>query len=278
MIKQVLISGFIVFFTVSFGLAAGPVPVLGQVISNTVQMDGMSVPSGTTVLNKTVLKTTKDPAFIHLGKGQVIQLNKNSSAYFEKTPSQAVQVSVRSGTLSYRSASGKVVTAAPESVIVFQAQALPVADRQLEGLRTVLVERAEEGEDTIQVNDASRIDPSRPILLRSPDGGIQEIHYVEAIERNSVKLTAPLENTFEANTRVIQDREVVEQAPAAGAVEVGAAAGVSIGVAAATAAAEGLSTAAVVGIVTGVGAGATVGGLAAAGVGPFRKEEKEASP
>jgi len=231
MIKKVLSSAVIIFFTVPFGLGADPLPVLGQVISDSVQMDGMSVPSGTTVLSNSVLATTQDPAFIHLGKGRVIQLHRNSSAYFEKTPSEAVQVNVRSGTLSYRSAGGELVTLPPESLIVFQAGALPVADPQEEGLRVVLVERAATGEDTIQVNDASRIDPRQPILLRSPDGRTQEIHYVEAFDENNVKLISPLENTFEVNTRIIQDPDVVQQAPAAEAAEVGAVAGVSVGTA-----------------------------------------------
>ncbi len=265
MIKKVLTSAVIIFFTMPFGWGADPVPVLGQVISDSVWMDGMSVPSGTTVLNKTVLETTQDPAFIHLGKDRVIQLHRNSSAYFEKTPSEAVQVNVRSGTLSYRSAGGELVTLPPESLIVFQAGALPVADPQEEGLRVVLVERAATGEDTIQVNDASRIDPRQPILLRSPDGRTQEIHYVEAFDENNVKLISPLENTFEVNTRIIQDPDVVQQAPAAEAAEVGAVAGVSVGTATATAGAEGLSTGAKVGIIIGVAGGATGAAVALSG-------------
>ena len=133
MIKKVLTSAVIIFFTMPFGLGADPVPVLGQVISDSVWMDGMSVPSGTTVLNKTVLETTQDPAFIHLGKDRVIQLHRNSSAYFEKTSSEAVRVNVLSGTLSYRSAVGELVTSPPESLIVFQASAPPVAEPQEEG-------------------------------------------------------------------------------------------------------------------------------------------------
>ncbi|MDA2932703.1 hypothetical protein MYX82_00005, partial [Acidobacteria bacterium AH-259-D05] len=237
MIRKILTSCFIIVYTVSFGLAAGPVPVLGQVIAaNNVQMDGMSVPSGTTVLDKTVVRTTQDPASIHLTKGQLIQLHRNSSAYFEKTSSEVVRVSVRSGTLSYRSASGKVVTVPPESVIVFVQDTVPGADPGQEGLRVVLVKRAEAGQDTIQVNDAARIDPNLAILLRSPDSETQEVHYVEAFDGNNVKLTAPLENTFEANTQLIQDPQVLEQALAAGAAVVGATAGISIGAAAAGAA------------------------------------------
>ncbi|MCH7805314.1 MAG: hypothetical protein IH937_14690 [Acidobacteria bacterium] len=273
--RKVLTIVFIIFFTVPFGWGAEPVPVLGQVISDSVQMDGMSVPSGTTVLNNSLLETTQDPAFIHLGKDRVIELHRNSSAYFEKTSSQAIQVSVRSGTLSYRSAGGELVTSPPESLIVFQVGAEPVAEPQEEGLRVVLVERAATGEDTIQVNDASRIDPRQPILLRSPDGRTQEIHYVEAFDENNVKLISPLENTFEVNTRIIQDPDVVQQAPAAEAAEVGAVAGVSVGTATATAGAEGLSTGAKVAIGLGVAGGATGTAVALSGRGGDEKRVSE---
>jgi len=275
MIRTLITSAVIIFFTVPFGWGADPVPVLGQVISDSVQMDGMSVPSGTTVLSNSVLATTQDPAFIHLGKGRVIQLHRNSSAYFEKTPSETVQVNVRSGTLSYRSAGGELVTLPPESLIVFQAGALPVADPQDEGLRVVLVERATTGEDTIQVNDASRIDARRPILLRSPDGRTEEVHYVEAFDANNVKLTSPLENTFEVNTRIIQDPDLLQQAPATEGAEVGATAGVSVGTATATSGAEGLSTGAKVAIFVGVAGGATG---AAVGLSGGKGDETVRSP
>lgn len=262
--RKVLTRVFIIFFTVPFGWGAEPVPVLGQVISDSVQMDGMSVPSGTTVLNNSLLETTQDPAFIHLGKDRVIELHRNSSAYFEKTSSEAIQVSVRSGTLSYRSAGGELVTSPPESLIVFQVGAEPVAEPQEEGLRVVLVERAATGEDTIQVNDASRIDPRQPILLRSPDGRTQEIQYVEVFDGNNVKLTSPLENSYPVNSRISQP-QVVQQAPAVEAAEVGATAGVSVGTATATAGAGGLSTGAKVGIIVGVAGGATGAAVALSG-------------
>ncbi|MDA2923080.1 hypothetical protein MYX65_00235 [Acidobacteria bacterium AH-259-L09] len=281
--KKVFTGCFVVFFGVSYGLAASPVPVLGQVIANSVQMDGMSVPSGTTVLNNTVVKTSKDPAFIHLNNSQVVQLHRNSSAYLERTSSGEVQVTVRSGTMSFRTVGGKVMTAPPESVIVFPYGSLPVANpQQASVLRVILTERAEAGQDTIVVNDSTRIEPKQAILIRSPDGETQEIHYVEAFDGNNVKLTARLENTFEANSVIIQDPSVLEQAVAVGAVVVGVAAGVSIGAAAVAGVAvavgaAALSTAAIVGIVAGVTA-ATVGTLVATDVIGGDEEPPPASP
>jgi len=271
MIKKVLTSAVIIFFTMPFGLGADPVPVLGQVISDSVWMDGMSVPSGTTVLNKTVLETTQDPAFIHLGKDRVIQLHRNSSAYFEKTSSEAVRVNVLSGTLSYRSAVGELVTSPPESLIVFQASAPPVAEPQEEGVRVVLVERAATGEDTIQVNDASRVDARCAILFPRPDGRTQEVHYVEAFDENNVKLTSPLENTYEVNTRIIQDCPEAAVAVSTTSVSVGTA----TGTATAEVGAGGLSTGAKVAIIVGVAGGATG---AAIGLSGGKGDETPRSP
>ena len=267
MIRTLITSAVIIFFTVPFGWGADPVPVLGQVISDSVQMDGMSVPSGTTILNNSVLETTQDPAFIHLGKDRVIELHRNSSASFEKISSEAVQVNVLSGTLSYRSAVGALVTSPPESLIVFQAGAEPVAEPQEEGLRVVLVERAATGEDTIQVNDASRIDARCTILFPRPDGRTQEVHYVEAFDENNVKLTSPLENTYEVNTRIIQD--CAEAAVAVPTV------GTATGTATAEVGAGGLSTGAKVAIIVGVAGGATG---AAIGLSGGKGDETPRSP
>ena len=265
MIKKVFTSCFLVFFVVSYGIAAAPVAALGQVISNDVVMDGVRVPSGTTVLDKTQLDTSNDPAFIHLSNGQVVHLHRNSSAYLEEKALGTFQVSVRAGTMSYRTASGEVATAAPESVVVFAAEALPTASPQQTGLRVVLSQSASSGQNLISVNDATRIDPLQPILLQSPDGQTREIHYVEAFDEHTVRLTAPLQNNFGANSTVVQDANAVSQAMSSGVAVVGIAAGLSLGaIIGGVGTAAALSTVAVVGIVAAV-AGAGVGIAAAAG-------------
>ena len=151
MITKVFTSFFIGFFAVSYGLAAGPVPVLGQVVANTVNVDGLKMPSGTTVFDKTVVKTTQDPASVHLKNGQILQIHRNSSAYLEGQDTGEVQVAVRSGTVSYRAAGGEVVTAPPKSVIVIAAD--PQQTRAVEGsqrgLRIILLESAEAGQNVI---------------------------------------------------------------------------------------------------------------------------------
>ncbi len=81
--------------------APGPSPVLGQVISQDMTMDGFGVPSGTTLLNDTLLETGSSPAAIHLGNGPVLELAESSSAFFERLPSGDVRISVETGSLSF---------------------------------------------------------------------------------------------------------------------------------------------------------------------------------
>jgi len=81
--------------------APGPSMVLGQVISQDMTMDGLDVPSGTTLLNETVLETGSYPAAIHLGNGPVLEMAESSRAFFETLPSGEVRVTVETGSLSF---------------------------------------------------------------------------------------------------------------------------------------------------------------------------------
>ena len=199
MIKNIVTVCLGVIFVVSYGLAAPPIPVPGQVIANSVSVDNMQVPSGTTLLGKTLVTTSKNPAFVHLSSGQTIQLHRNSTAYIEKEPAGAIRVSVRSGTLSYRSAAG-FATAPPASTVVFAPEVLPVSVPDHQGVKVALVRGAQAGATTIQVNDVTQIDPQMALLLKSPDGQTQEIHYVEAFDGDNVRLTASLRNSFPASS------------------------------------------------------------------------------
>ena len=259
---------FGVFLSLSYGLAAGPVPVLGQVIAQGVVMGGLTVPSGTTVLNRTVLETSANPAIVHLSSGQVVEFHRNSSAYLERTEAGGVRVAVRAGTLSYTVAGGGLATAMPETTVVFSTGALPAATPQEAGIQIILTELAQRGQNTITVNDATRIDPKRAILIRSRDGQTQAIHYAHAFSGQHVTLTAPLEHSFEANSPIAQDPDVVNQAVAAGVVVSGGPAVWSTG-GTVTSVAAGLSTAAVAGIVGGAIAGGTLTIMAATNAGFF---------
>ena len=124
--KKIFTICFVVFFVTNHGLAASPVSALGQVLAKSVFVDGIQVASGTTVLNNTLLKTSQEPAVVHLQNGHSLQLNSNSSAFLESQELGGVLVTVREGTMSYSSTAG-LETAVPESSVAFPAGALPAA-------------------------------------------------------------------------------------------------------------------------------------------------------
>lgn len=195
MIKKVFATCLAVVFVSSYGLAAPPIPVLGQVIASNVSVDNMQVPSGTTLLGRTLVTTSQEPAFVHLSSGHSVQLHRNSKAYIEKGPADVIQVSVRSGTLSYRTANG-LATATPASTVVFAPEVLPTSIPEHQGVKVVLVREAQSGARTIKVNDVSQLDSQMELLIKSPDGRMQEVHRVESFDGDNVILMASLGNNF----------------------------------------------------------------------------------
>lgn len=90
--------------------AAHESAILGKVLSTGVEVDGIEVPSGTTLLAPTSLRTTSSPASIHLSGRRVLRMAQESQARFESQPSGGVQVAVLAGALSYLDGGGEVVT------------------------------------------------------------------------------------------------------------------------------------------------------------------------
>jgi len=197
-------------------------PVLGQVLSDTFSLDGLPLPSGSTLLTDTVLKTTTSPAVVHLSEGQTIELARNSSAYFERTEAGQIRVAVRSGMLVYRTGSGEIFTVPAGGELVFSHAQGPAVSRLTRGVVAVLLEEANQGQTLLQVNDTERINPQNSILIRSGDGEPQEmeVHYIQSVEQSEeehrVLVSAPLQKTFKPQSLIVQGDEV-EKAIAAGA-------------------------------------------------------------
>ena len=219
--------------------APSSVVVLGQVISAEMSMDGISVPSGTTLLNETLLQTGSSLAAVHLTSGAVLELGESSSAYFKELPSGEVRVSVETGSLSFRE-EGEVVTLSADGEVMIPQQTGKPVTAQQQGVVAVLVVDAATGTLTIQVDDVSRIDPSKPILIKSRDGTIQDVRSIASIQGTTITVTGALSNPFAAQDLVIQGDRVEAAAGGAGTAP----------------AAKGLSTRALVAIFGGTGAAA----------------------
>ena len=99
-----------------------PVPALGQIISRGAALNGLDVPSGTTLLNRSMIRTGKYPAIVHLETDAVVQLAARSKAFFERMPSGEIRVTVLSRTTAYGDGVEKK-TASTQDVLVFPADA-----------------------------------------------------------------------------------------------------------------------------------------------------------
>lgn len=230
--------------------------IVGQVLSNSAMINGAPMPSGSTLLNPSVIATALSPAIIHLTNGQVVELARNSSAAFEKTQEGEIHITVKSGTLIFRAAEGEIATLPPESELaVTPSGQLQPLTSLVRGVVAVLAEAAHSGQRALQVNDVAKIDPSQSILVRRQGETLGEVHHIRSIHGLVIQTKGALQRSFEPNTLIIQGEEV-EKAIAAGAVVVGATVASGIG-SGATIAAVGAAGATAVGLATVVGSNNT---------------------
>ncbi len=99
-----------------------PAGYLGQTVSSDLRIDGVSVPSGTSVLSPTLIGSGDSDGLLRLDDNSILGLEPGSAAYLESTPSGGVQVAVRSGTVSVESADGESFKLAANSRITLDPQ------------------------------------------------------------------------------------------------------------------------------------------------------------
>jgi len=181
---------------------------IGQVIASGIRMDGVVVPSGTTLFSPSLLKTAAQPGVVRLTTGDVLRLGANSSAAFQRSGSGEITVAVNSGTLSYRVASGSATTVASPASFSFpqRGTGLPVPDLSA-GVVAVLMQAVNKGALELIVNDATRFNPSARTMIRRRDGTTFEVHYLQKIDGNRLILEAPLGYDFQPEDVVLQGCE-----------------------------------------------------------------------
>jgi hypothetical protein len=187
------------------GQGAPPSKPLGQVVSASAEIDGRVVPSGTTLMSGNVVQTRENTASLHLTGRPVIQLGLNSRAKAEATPAGAIKITVESGTLSMRTASGQAITVPATRLLYFPQQSGDAQQVPSEHDVIALLEvPAAAGSTSITVADASKIDASQPILIRRRGAELGELHYIRSIRDHVLTLTAPLSAQFPAQSEVLQ--------------------------------------------------------------------------
>jgi hypothetical protein len=224
-------------------LATGSSLTLGEIVSKGVQINGVAVASGTTLLTDSLVETGENTAFIHLTAGSVLELSRDASAYFEQAGANAVRVKVHRGAMLFQEEGGEAVavTGAP------QPPGAPAKEGEPgQGLVAVLTRDVSTGGKVLDVNETSRIAATSPILIVSPDGKTKEIHYIKSVKENQIEMTAGLQLAFPIQSLLFQgDR--IDPAVATGTPIVGTVA---------AAGGKGVSTTAVLLIVVGGGAAA----------------------
>ncbi len=191
--------------------ASNSSPVLGQVIADRAEVNGRIVPSGTTLLHGSEVGTGAYPAAVQLGTGQVVEIGRNSVAHFQRLSEEEVRVTGRRGTVSYRESTGTINTMGVDDEVSFSQRRTgqPILANR-EGVVGVLARAGQKGKREIEVVDASRIEPTQELVIRSKDSGTQEVKCsIEAIRDNTVILREELRLNFRPDDLVIQRLRVV---------------------------------------------------------------------
>lgn len=210
MFRLKLLFGLILLSsTVSAQSRTGVAPkAIGQVVASGVRMDGVLVPSGTTLFSPSLLKTNGQPGMVRLRTGEVLQLGANSSAAFQATTDGQITVAVNSGTLSFRVAGGSATTVgSPASFSFPQRRTGAPVPGTSNGVVAVLMQSVGPGGLELIVNDASRFNASARTMIRRRDGTTFEVHYIQSINGNKITLKAPLQYQFQPEDVVIQGCE-----------------------------------------------------------------------
>jgi hypothetical protein len=104
------VAALVLVLPAGAGAALAPVPAvadpLGQVGGNGVQLDGLAVPAGTTLLSPVTVRSGQQAALLHLGNGAALVLAPRSQARLERAPDARVRVAVLAGSLAYREGAG----------------------------------------------------------------------------------------------------------------------------------------------------------------------------
>ncbi len=196
--------------------------VLGQLVAEGASVDGLPVPAGTTILEGSVVGASTRPAAVRLVNGQTLEIGRNSSALLRTRASGEILVEVQTGTVSYLGSEGSVSTLPASGAALFgQRQAGRPIEASRDGLVAVVakagdLERADQGQRRVPVNDSSRVQPTSEVLLQTnrsrteprPERYVQEVACgIESVRDNIIRLTEDLVFTHHPEDLVIQSSQ-----------------------------------------------------------------------
>ena len=94
---------------------------VGQTATVGAKVDGLRVPSGTTLLSPALIETGDTPAVVHLSSGQVLALAQQTSAVVSDVDG-GLQVQVQAGNVAYSDQSGEVTLLAENSTTMLNQE------------------------------------------------------------------------------------------------------------------------------------------------------------
>jgi len=137
------IAGAIVLCS-SPGMAA---IAIGQTATAGAKVDGIRVPSGTTLLSPARVETGVTPAIVHLSNGRVLAFSEATDAMVESVGGD-VRLAVRSGNVAYTDGSGEVAFLSASNSLVLDQEG-----QIQEGARVTPSASAEDSERLCELQD-----------------------------------------------------------------------------------------------------------------------------
>ncbi len=119
--KEILTGVLLILLAVPSGaetVPPGGAMPLGQVLSENLRVDGLYTPPGTTLLAGSRVRSHRHPGMIHLRAGEVVWLDRQSSAPFERTAAGETRMTVHPGQLTVRGPESEPLTLAEQDTIV----------------------------------------------------------------------------------------------------------------------------------------------------------------
>ena len=155
---------------------AGAVTGIGQIATSGARLDGVAVPSGTTLLSPSLVETDVTPAILHLRNGQVIALGAESAARLEGLASGAVRVVVKVGRISMVRPSGGAMTLSENSAFVMSQEGEPelAGQQELAGAQEGEASTEEAEEPEVRLCELVDSTPEKFMLCTIDDPGFEE--------------------------------------------------------------------------------------------------------
>ena len=118
-----LTPAFIAILTMLAPVAALAGDAVGQITSIGVRLDGVKVPSGTTMMSPALVTTGDQPAVVHLSNGQVVNLGPETTAHVTAMENGLLDLSIDEGSAAYLSRGGELITLSSLGTAIFSAGA-----------------------------------------------------------------------------------------------------------------------------------------------------------